>query len=361
MLEDYADAIELTDGIVFLTCGVMLLAVWWTSQRMPHLLAFGLGLYLNGFTTIALTDLEGPASLLARLGWAGGGTAMIAGFRLLDGRRVATPGLVVLLFLPAAVSLTLFLAGLPLPEVRFFSILAHVVLTLAVAHAACPPRTRSLYRRMQGMVFIAISLTLLADGVLNELGLQTEQVLLSTMNHCYTIVLTVAILALEAERMRQLVVTASQTDTLTGAFNRSGFSPILGGHMPGAVLVADLDRFKLINDTHGHAAGDEVLRETVRRMRLCLPGGCTLARLGGEEFAIVLPGASLEDARAMAERVRAAVSAMPVSFRDRQVKVTTSIGVCVIEATEIVAQAIERADRALYDAKMAGRDLVRAA
>lgn len=124
----------------------------------------------------------------------------------------------------------------------------------------------------------------------------------------------------------------------------------------------DVDHFKRINDTHGHAVGDQVLRdlvlhtqEVVRKIDYC-------ARLGGEEFAVLLPDASFETALAVAERVRAALDrSLQLAPATIPVAYTVSIGVAMLEEGENITGLMARADKALYAAKAGGRNRVEAA
>jgi diguanylate cyclase (GGDEF)-like protein len=152
-------------------------------------------------------------------------------------------------------------------------------------------------------------------------------------------------------------------DPLTGAVNKGTFEEEL--HLACAAAEAglslvlfDLDHFKAVNDTHGHTAGDMVLRgvgETVREM---ISEPHLFARVGGEEFALVAPGLSLEDAARLAERVREQVARRRFVFDGAEIPVTLSLGVCQRGPTESAAELYERADRALYAAKHGGRNRV---
>ncbi|MEQ9360416.1 MAG: GGDEF domain-containing protein, partial [Rhodospirillales bacterium] len=112
-----------------------------------------------------------------------------------------------------------------------------------------------------------------------------------------------------------------------------------------------------VNDTHGHQAGDDVLKEAVRRWQLGRRPFDTLGRLGGEEFAILLPGADGESAMTVAERLRAVIAEAPFDTIDGPVDVTVSIGVAEAEdADQAIEGTLGRADTALYHSKHAGRN-----
>ena len=130
---------------------------------------------------------------------------------------------------------------------------------------------------------------------------------------------------------------------------------------PFAVLLLDLDRFKRINDTFGHLAGDAVLKEVAATLSEQLEPGMVLGRYGGEEFAILLPGCTdLAQAKRVAERLRVAVEARLVKSptSDELLEVTVSIGLTLARRGEGIEALLNRADECLYRAKMAGRNCV---
>jgi two-component system cell cycle response regulator len=180
---------------------------------------------------------------------------------------------------------------------------------------------------------------------------------------------TAAMLAASLKEQKQLAVT----DGLTGLYNRRFFEEVLRleseralrGDLPLALLVADLDHFKRVNDAHGHQSGDAVLVEAAARMKSSLRSSDVLARYGGEEFVAILPDAEREIALEIAERCRSALADEPVHLQGGyRVTVTGSFGVAVLAPDRDPAVArdatglLGRADRALYAAKNAGRDRV---
>ena len=129
---------------------------------------------------------------------------------------------------------------------------------------------------------------------------------------------------------------------------------------PMSLLMIDIDRFKLINDTYGHLAGDEVLIEFSRRLVATLRGDEVLARYGGEEFCLLLPDTALADAIKAGERVRAVVAQSDFMTEHAQVSVTVSVGVTCVEPPMAISalELIEQADKQLYVAKRGGRNRV---
>ncbi|MGC2854672.1 GGDEF domain-containing protein [Novispirillum sp. DQ9] len=170
-------------------------------------------------------------------------------------------------------------------------------------------------------------------------------------------------------RLEQDLRHLAAHDPLTGAFNRRAFVDAAlreqarasrHGH-PLSVLLLDLDRFKAVNDTHGHGAGDGVLVHFVQLMNQMLRASDVLGRTGGEEFAVLLPHTDRANALAIAERLRGAVEATPAPHAPHPIAVTVSIGVSQVAPGEDgIDAALGRADRALYRAKDLGRNRVAA-
>lgn len=176
--------------------------------------------------------------------------------------------------------------------------------------------------------------------------------------------------------MRHIIVSAesthaellhrAETDPLTAIANRRKFLALGEDAVrrsrrrgdPLALAVFDIDRFKAVNDTYGHAAGDAVLRMVAGLIERRLRDSDVFARLGGEEFAILLARATLPDGLRIAEALRQAIAALPMPALDGAT-VTASFGVTVHDpADSRFEMLLDRADRALYDAKRAGRDRV---
>ncbi len=154
-------------------------------------------------------------------------------------------------------------------------------------------------------------------------------------------------------------------DSLTGLMNRWAFDEAMSRSLgnerssdrTSAVIVLDVDNFKSINDRHGHAAGDAVLREVGAILRNTLPGADVVSRIGGEEFCAILSDTGLVEASRLAEFVREAIENARHSGDEAPFRVTASLGVA-ISTGAIDSAAVQHADRALYAAKRAGRNRV---
>ena len=175
----------------------------------------------------------------------------------------------------------------------------------------------------------------------------------------------------ELLRARDELEHRATHDALTGVWNRGGIMERLGAEVsrarrdgrPLSIALLDLDEFKRINDTRGHAAGDDVLREVGVRLPGVLRTYDLVGRYGGEEFLLVLPGASAHACGVVAERVRADVAGTTFATRAGPLPVTASIGTVTLTAgsREDVDALVARADAALYQAKRGGRNRVVAA
>lgn len=177
-----------------------------------------------------------------------------------------------------------------------------------------------------------------------------------------------AAVAIQKAQLFERLNVLATTDGLTGIANRHHFMNVAEGEVaralryqaPLAGLMLDLDHFKHVNDAHGHAIGDAVLRTVAEICTQSLRNIDLVGRYGGEEFAFLLPEAGIEQARITAERLGKAVANHSFSAGGRNFQVTASIGVAELRGAEdTLAALLDRADRALYAAKQAGRNCVK--
>jgi len=178
----------------------------------------------------------------------------------------------------------------------------------------------------------------------------------------------------QIEKLRSNLVEAQEMgmrDPLTSLSNRRGFDASLARELAAAqaqgtalcLVMADLDNFKKVNDDFGHVVGDEILKLLAAVLGENMRGSDSLARYGGEEFAIILPGAELEDAKRLTERVRSQLEAKQLAVNEsgREIgRITASFGVAQLRKEDDAQSLIERADAKLYEAKCAGRNRVAA-
>ena len=171
----------------------------------------------------------------------------------------------------------------------------------------------------------------------------------------------------EYKKLEQDLQILCRTDPLTTAANRRAFNEILSQEFSRfkrsqkeyALIMIDLDHFKSINDQHGHSVGDQVLIEVTERCKDNIRVHDILARLGGEEFCILLPYTDSDQAKKVAERLREKIEIKPIIVDGLRVKVTISVGISLVSTCdEDGHQAMERADQKLFQAKESGRNQI---
>jgi diguanylate cyclase (GGDEF)-like protein len=168
------------------------------------------------------------------------------------------------------------------------------------------------------------------------------------------------------QRERDAAQQDAEHDALTRVFNRAGTMRRLDHaigesrqrRLPLSVLFLDLDHFKRINDTHGHAVGDACLGAVTEVIRSEMQPEQSLGRIGGEEFLLLLPGAARRHARDLAERIREQVALRCAEVQGAPVALTLSIGVVECQPEDNTASLLQRADEAMYQAKHEGRNRV---
>ena len=288
--------------------------------------------------------------------------------------------------LPTRVCIAIVLATVSFFTLVVDSIAIRIVVASLVLATLCGLSARALLRgrwsrlssaqRVTGSVFVVSTLVLLyrvGYTVLHpwvvEDGLQSSVVQAITFGTGAVLPLlcSYGFLLLCNDRMRQELQRTAAIDFLTGALNR-GAIEALGARALSrarrhgttcAAIVIDVDHFKRINDTHGHAAGDAALREIVQRLRGVMRSEDTLGRLGGEEFLVLIDDTDTEQATLAAERLRRALGDTCLALELGPHPTTISLGVAVLAAQDqTFSDLLRRADRALYAAKEGGRNRV---
>ncbi|MRX19365.1 diguanylate cyclase, partial [Pseudoduganella sp. FT9W] len=234
-------------------------------------------------------------------------------------------------------------------------------------------RGGSLLRRYLVLLMLALTAAVLARGVLSlapDGGRWLNPVAVQAvgLGALYLMMLGNAFgyLLLAREQEQGELARLEVVDALTDVPNRRGFYTALTPWialarrpgMPTALIILNLDQFKRVNDSYGHTAGDVVLKAMVDVCKKQLRDSDQMGRLGGAEFAILLPRTSLEDASMVAERIRHAVAALPVKAEKAIINMTASLGVTTIRAEDSTVSLFKRADEALQAAKQAGRNRV---
>ncbi|MGX5773606.1 GGDEF domain-containing protein [Methylorubrum zatmanii] len=364
VMEVSIPTLQFTDFLVFGSCGAIFLCNWVLNRRKIYFLCFGAGYVVCAGMAAWFVDFGAYGSLWSPIGWSLTGGAFWIGLRLFDGRPAVTQPMLVLFLLPTATHGVLSCAGFGPATINAGGTLAYALHEAAAAlYVLRAPPARSPLRGLIALALLTIAVAICLPLLpLRETFVRLSIVGIFVVDQVTTILLTTSILALEAEKAHAAVEAMARTDGLTGALNRQGLAAKTSGGLGQAgIIVADLDHFKSINDRFGHAGGDAVLREFARRAGSLLPGDSHLARLGGEEFGIVLPGRDQRATARLAERLRHTIGSPPVLWKEATIPVTVSVGVAALAAGEVLHEALERADKALYAAKTEGRNRVRAA
>lgn len=250
-----------------------------------------------------------------------------------------------------------------------------VTLLLGVPLAMVMPKARSPMDRIlvavAGVVVLDIVVRLFVFNVL--VGMSQDLTDFAASSYSYYMQVSVGVLSVsfalagfgsiafaKLDQYRE----AAEQDPLTGLFNRRGFDRATGhlsiaDRLKGMVMVCDVDSFKQVNDSYGHAQGDLVLRGLADLLKARLPGSAVVARFGGEEFVVFLPDMPLASGAALGQSIRADFSGRDWRTAGVPRQITMSIGVAApLESEGSVHDALARADRALYGAKTAGRNQV---
>ena len=346
-----------------------------------------------GFLLVSRADPDAPGAKLFAIAYAGGATALLMDYLLRDNLWVLGGYATNLLYivsggLYAAATYVRFglrpvplvCVALPAVQLLFYSAFAlrgdlpmvglvmngfaGVVLGLPVI-AAWPRAEGHLERAVlvllglsavQYVVRVAILVPI--EGPALTLENYSQSLLVMTTSFATTVAGVAIALLLIASYGLRLIERAradARTDPLTGLLNRRGLEEMMPPGTGGAVIVADIDRFKAINDRHGHAAGDRVIGALASVLHGTARPGDLVARVGGEEFVVVMPRATPELARLWAEAVRLGLRELPVRALGVD-RVTASFGVARWPARTRLEAALEAADGALYEAKRGGRD-----
>ncbi|MEX5745437.1 GGDEF domain-containing protein [Massilia sp. X63] len=276
----------------------------------------------------------------------------------------------------SALALAIVLAaGSAGTKVAYLNALVAMVVALFAAAMAWillrPKRRASLLQRIIGVndAVFAVSVALWGASFLGSetvLGQRAAHEYAYIAGYLLMIVNGFGFLLLCKEKDDAEMARLATVDSLTGLPNRHAFleraeyarQAALRQRQPLALAMMDIDHFKQINDRFGHATGDEALIVFARTVRETLRAHEAVGRLGGEEFAMVLPGTDLAGALAAAERLRRAVREAIVITSGTPYTMTVSVGVVVLDPNETLGMALARADHALYEAKRGGRDRV---
>lgn len=315
-------------------------------ERRVALALFFAGGVVCGLGALLKADLTETARTV-QAGAAGG-------FLLLGAIVLATPRLRAVLH--AAGLASILLVGLMLATSNALGPTAFFLLWPLAHVAYFSSRTRTI----AGLALMALTVGVAA--AVNPFEPNRADTFVATVTGVGLMTALVRVMTERELLLRQALADAANTDALTGLLNRRGIEPELerllaGGRL--AVVMVDLDHFKRYNDRHGHLVGDEALRRVARMLTAAAGDDDRVARFGGEEFTVALPGADTTAAHAYAGRVMAALRDERVAD---ELRLTVSVGVAALGAGgATVDTLLRRADEALYRAKASGRDRVASA
>jgi diguanylate cyclase (GGDEF)-like protein len=359
--------------------GAVLLVAWSQNRKIPALAPWGIAniMAAGGIFSLMLgVMLRQPAwSVLGGVLLPFQASLMWKAARTID----AKPAPLILLLGPVAVGLAGGLPGLR-DATASLSLTVGAAYTFAAATTLWLGRKERLAARWPLIVLLAAHAVVLLIGTYSTVTGSTGQDSVPSIASLFGFIYfesiifalgtSVFILALVKERNEAAGIAAARIDSLTGIANRAAFMEgaqrILErcrrDGAPVSVMMFDLDRFKAVNDKHGHAVGDAVLRKFCELAAGALRPTDVFGRLGGEEFAVVLPGSSIEAAFARAERIRASFAASCRFVEKQQVEATVSCGLAVsLKADESLSALLKESDTALYLAKAEGRNRVQRA
>ncbi|HVY20247.1 MAG TPA: GGDEF domain-containing protein [Bauldia sp.] len=347
--------------------------LWWSAASLVY--AIGIGLLAVGIT--------GTSPVLPAIG---GGVSSIspaliwAGARSFNGRRQIWPLLVAGIVLWALSGVVPPAQGSEHPAVlpTAVGLGAWIVYLGAAGLELLRNRGERLAARYPLVAFMGLHAIVFLAGVFDTLtGAMPDRFDLPAFSSLfsfihfetviYAISTSVFMVVLCKERSERSHIIAAQRDSLTGIANRgalldSGERLLARCRADGkslSLIIFDLDHFKRVNDTFGHAAGDEVLRAFADATQSILRPNDVFGRYGGEEFLVILPGATIEAAYVIAERIRAAFAAVTTAAGEASVKCTVSAGIASANSIEMTLdEVIRAADTCLYRAKELGRNRV---
>lgn len=355
----------------------------WLNRRERYV-AYAAGAYTASALAFLILDV-GPVlpmelqRLPANLGFLATGALFAAAIIKRYGLPVPWPAMGVTVAVSIAVFLW-FLLGQPDIAGRILSVsIGAGIIAVMVVRALWPIEKPYLIDRVLFWVAALSALNLiirpvvllsLVGGFDNYVGFQ-QSVYWTTVQFSQAMVSIVAAISLMvAVAIDQISELRRQVDddNLSGLLNRRGFEAQAGAALrrcidedrPVALMIADLDHFKSINDNHGHAVGDAIIAAFGAHVRLIGPPGMIAGRIGGEEFALLVPGAGIEAARRLAEAVRKGLAAACADRIPARLCPTTSIGIAIGAPGTSLSALMADADQALYEAKRTGRNRVRA-
>ena len=369
----------LTLSVALAAAAALYLAIEWRSVREPSLL-----FWAAGFATISLGStlalLRGSGLLVIGI-WFANGLLVTAHFLFLLGvARFTQVRLSRLWLLMLAVWLGMLMLPLDLPWSKAMLAVQSLLVALPTLRASflLRPHGKSLsigavqlryVLLLHGAFYVAKALSVMIPGTLIDLAAFKGEIIQVSLVEGAMAIMLIALSMTGSERYRreQQIARLAARDPLTALFNRRALdlqAPRLLAQVspgqPGAVLLIDIDNFKLINDLYGHTAGDRLLVALSEMIRAVVPQGALAARLGGDEFVILLTDASTAHIVDLGSRLREQFQQLAAQTFTTPAPVTLSIGADLFDQPPAnVSALIEQSDATLYETKRGGRDSIR--
>lgn len=358
--------------------GAFLLLYMQDRNQLPALKLAGSYLFsLIGFVTIMLvdTDLQPAYQLVINCSLFAGHFLLLWGVASLFGKAVPWRSFALATLLVVAVVLFANHQGsmfwLRIIAVSGFMAVVYLTCGMLVWRA----RSHRVDMVLVGVFFLQalLAMSRIVRAEMSQLDLTTHIAFkdspfaasMQTENAIFAIMIGLALFARYSVTLVMQLQRLAETDPLTGLFNRRAFEAKVqavraaAAPLPAGLIICDIDFFKNVNDCHGHEIGDRTLKAFARLLQRETPETAICARLGGEEFCILIAGLDDEATRLLAIHLRGAVEGLRIATSNGSLKLTASFGYCKIDVADDLWTALAAADAAVYQAKNDGRNLVR--
>lgn len=356
-----------------------LLALWLQQRQRTYIAIFAASYAIRtlcfGILTLAITQEHSSLRILAN------GLVLLATALLsiaLSSRQASKPhyGSLIAIGVTTLAALYFYQYVEPslLARAAVINLALATICALMLIDVARLPRRSPVEQLFFGLVALACLAFLVRPVIFRVPGILSDQVeaaywlIVAISDALICATLAVAIFAIIAADVMESFKSEAQTDMLSGLFNRRGFDARAQDALARqtanaqvAVILSDLDDFKSINDRFGHSHGDRIIETFSEVLRDKAPRDAIIARLGGEEFAVLLPRGQIAAAHHFAELARTVFKEAASSVVANEFSPTASFGIAIARKGEDLLALIDRADRALYQAKAEGRDCIRQA
>lgn len=367
--------LALSHPLVVAMVGATILLIWrYDSHRPRYVLYFGLAYMAYSIAvTCQITGIPSRLSinvLISGVLYMAAVVLLTHGLTALSDRRYSYwfPILVIGIMLIGRFYFVVFENN---PKLRFY--LLHVAVAMVLLHGAYLARHLLKGRAIDKVLYLSFLLLAVSNAPRSLLALTRPDdrygfdlsmywLITQVSIYAFSIVFGLSLILIIMQRRIVVHRALSETDALTGLPNRRGFydsvTRAISRTNGYTILVADIDRFKKVNDNYGHTIGDIVLSDTATVIQTSIRPGDIPGRIGGEEFAIFLPNTTADEGHMVAERIRHNFEKFVFAHGHADVKCTISLGAASFDSSTPLEDAVTRADQLLYQAKAQGRNRV---